>query len=192
MRLTESQNRVVALMSGVAPMSLYPQVAYGSIPTLTTTDNQVYTFGTDPDGYAKFPLGKGGIYQSLNDIPDWPLVPNVDYMVQGQSIRALNNQTLPATLYWYGMSQPSDITGISQPALMPEASRELIVIDAVRQFAQEWARNPDLESRMEREWDRAWPVWCLAWKTQFAQGGAIQSWSGMQLALAGQWNTPPI
>lgn len=194
-RLAKSQNRVIALMSAVAPFALYPQVAYGSLPTLTTTDNQVYTFGTDDEGYAKFPMGKGGIFQSLNDIPTSPLIPGVDYMVQGQSIRALNNGTLPATLYWYGIGQPADIDASTQPALMPEASRELIVIDAVRQFAKEGNRNIALADEMEREWSGdpqqgrpgAWPTWCLVWKTQYRGGGALASATGMQLAIGGQW-----
>jgi len=79
-------------------------------------------------------MGKGGIYQNLNDIPDFPLMPGRDYMVEGTQIRAPNNGTLPGTLYWYGIAQPDNITAISQPALMPEASRELIAVEAVRQF----------------------------------------------------------
>ena len=53
----------------VCPTALYPHAAYGSLPTLTTTDNQIYTFGTDANGYAKFPMGKGNIFRSLNDGP---------------------------------------------------------------------------------------------------------------------------
>lgn len=191
-RLARAQNRVIALMSAVCPNSLYPHVAYGSIPTLTTTDNQVYTFGTDDEGYAKFPMGKGGIFQSLNDIPTSPLRPGQDYMIEGNQIRALNNGTLPATLYWYGIGQPADIDASTQPALTPEASRELIVVDAVRQFAKEYVRNMALADAMEDEWSGSngrpglWPTWCLVWKTQFRHGGAL-NYTGMQLAIGGQW-----
>lgn len=184
-RLSAAQNRVVAKMAGVAPNALYPHVAYGSLPTLTTTDNQVYTFGSDAALYAKFPMGHGGIYTSLNDIPGSPLQPGRDYMVEGNQIRAMNNGTLPATLYWYGIGQPADITAIVQPALTPEASRELIVIEAVRRFAQEFLRNAALVDEMAAEWERAWPVWCVLWKTQFRSGGAM-AFTALDLAVSSQ------
>lgn len=192
-QLSESQNRVVSMMTAVAPNSLYPKVAYGSIPTLTTTDNQVYTFGTDANGYPVFPMGKGGIFVSLNDIPTNPLVAGRDYMVEGYQIRALNNGTLPVTLYWYGIGQPADITAVVQPALFPEASRELVVIDAVRQFATDYLRNPDLANAMQEEFygrpdggrPGAWSVWTMVWKTQYSDGGALNTVTWLDLALAG-------
>lgn len=195
-RLAKAQNRVIALMSAVAPNALYPKVAYGSLPTLTTTDNQVYTFGTDSNGYPNFPMGHGGIFQSLNDIPTNPLIPGQDYMVEGYQIRAMNNTTLPATLYWYGIAQPTDIDATHQPAIFPEAARELIVIDAVRQFGKEGVRNTALVAAMNEEWDGdgrrnpgAWMRWCLVWKTQWRSGGALNCWTGLDLAIAtgGAW-----
>ncbi len=194
LRLTDAQNHVIALMAGVCPNALYPQVAYASLPTLTTTDNKVYTFGTDANLYAKFPMGHGGIYTSPNDIPDSPLRPGRDYMVQGTSIRSMNNTTLPATLYWYGIGNPADMDATNQPAIFPEAARELIVIEAVRQFGKEGVRNPALVGAMDEEWNGtgdarrpgAWPRWCLVWKTQFRSGGAVSYVTGRDFALAGQ------
>ncbi len=175
----------MALISAVAPFSLYPKVAYGSLPTLTTTDNQVYTFGTDSNSYANFPMGHGGIYSSLSDIPDAPLREGWDYMNEGTQIRATNNTTLPSVLYWYGIAQPADFDATHQPSLFPEASRELIVIEWVRRFAQEFLRNPSLVDEMNNEWERAWPIWCLTWKTQFRSGGALGVFTGRDLAIAG-------
>lgn len=183
--LAKSQNRVVMMMGAVVPNSLYPKVAYGSLPTLTTTDNQVYTFGSDASGYANFPMGHGGIYRSLNDIPSNPLVPGQDYMIEGTQIRCPNNNTLPSTLYWYGIAQPTDLDATHQPALFPEASRELIVIDAVRRFSQAGKRDFDLMTAMQNEWDRAWPLWTLAWRTQFKSGGALNVFTGRSLAVFG-------
>ena len=182
-RLTRGQSRVVALMTTVAPMSLYPKVAYGSLPTLTTTDNQVYTFGTDANGYAKFPMGHGGIYRSLADIPDFPLVEGRDFMNEGTQIRATNNTTLPATLYWYGIAQPADINATDQPAIFPEGARELIVIESVRQYATEGKRNIELAALMAAEWQVAWPIWCTVWKAQYRKVGARGVWTGRDLAL---------
>lgn len=180
-RLSDAQNRIVALLQAVAPESLYPKVGYGSLPTLTTTDHQVFTFGTDPSGYALFPMGKGGIYASLNDIPGAPWRPGVDYILEGTQIRIPNNGTWSGPLYWYGVTAPPDITAIVQPSLFPEAARELIVIEAVRQFSQEYLRNPALTDEMLNEFDtRAWPTWTLTWKTQFRAGGALDWWTGYQ------------
>lgn len=190
--LARSQDRIIGMMSAVAPNSLYPKVAYGSLPTLTTTDNQVYTFGTDGRGYATFPMGKGGIFRSLNDIPFNPLVPGQDYMIEGTQIRCPSNQTLPSVLYWYGIVAPLPITATNQPALFPEMARELIVIDAVRQFAQGGKRDTDLMDMMATEWgypltnnNGAWAQWCLVWKTQFRDGGALNVFTGRQLAVTG-------
>lgn len=172
-RLAKSQNRVVAMLSAVAPYSLYPKVAYGSLPQFTTSDNQIFTLPVDANGYATFPMGHGGVYASLNDIPDGPWMEGVDYLNEGTQIRIPNNGTYSGTLYWYGVVSPADISASVQPVLFPEASRELIVIDAVRQFAREGVRNGPLVDEMQDEWDRAWPQWCLVWKTQFRKGGAL-------------------
>lgn len=194
--LSRSQDRIIGMMSAVVPNSLYPKVAYGSLPTLTTTDNQVYTFGVDGRGYAAFPMGKGGVYRSLNDIPTNPLVPGQDYMIEGTQIRALNNTTLPSVLYWYGIAAPAAITASVQPAIFPEAARELIVIDAVRQFAQSGKRDTDLMALMAAEWGYplpgqqpgAWAQWTMVWRSQFRSGGALNVFTGMQLAVLGGFN----
>lgn len=185
-RLTKSQNRVIAMLSAVAPYSLYPT---GAIPTLSTVDNKVFTFGTDADGYPIFPMGKTGIYEYLEDIPDSPWREGYDYLNEGNQIRIPNNQTWTGTLYWRGVMQPPDISATSQPTLQPEASRELITIDAARQFGKEAGRNPQVVADMSEEWARAWPQWCLVYKTQFRNGGALGAWSGRQLAIASQWGS---
>jgi hypothetical protein len=170
------------MIAGVAPYSLYPKVAYGSFPTLSTTDNQVYTFGTDSNGYAITPIGKTGIYPTLNSIPDFPWREGQDYLNEGSQIRIPDNRTYSGTLYWRGITQPVDIDATHQPSIIPEGARELIVIDAVRQFSEEGARNPNLAALMLGEWNTAWPTWCLAWKTQFRQGGALGNYTARQIA----------
>lgn len=194
-RLAEAQNEVVADIAAVCPHVLYPTAAYASLPTLTTTDDQVYTFGTDSNGYPTFPMGSGGIFASLNDIPTSPLIPGVDYMVEGTQIRALNNGTLPATLYWYGIGQPVDIDASHNPVLNPESARELIGIRAAYNFGTEGNRNTALSASMAARYGYplgnapgrfAW--WCQTWRTQFAKGGALGSFTGMQLAIAGGGN----
>lgn len=192
-RLSESQNRIVAMLAAVAPYALYPHAAYDSLPTLTTTDNQVFTFGTDANGFAIYPMGKGGIYPDLGAIPNNPWRPGIDYMLEGTQIRIPNNNTWSGTLYWYGVMNPPDISAAVEPVLFPEASRELIALDAVRQFAQEGVRNGPLADEMSAEFSRAWAQWCLVWRTQFRSGGALQYVTGMSLAISGQggqWAAP--
>ena len=180
-RLSESQNRVVAMLSGIMPQVLYPS----AIPTLTTADGgYTFTFGTDANGYNIAPMGKAGIYDNLASIPYFPWVDGVQYLDEGTRIRIPNNGTYSGTLWWRGITPPADIDATHQPALFPEASRELIVMDAVRQFAGEPGGDPATQQTMQGEWEKAWPQWCLVWRTQFRHGGALGTgFTGFQLAL---------
>lgn len=172
----------------VAPQSLYPKVSYANMPKLITTDHQVFTFGTDANGYPISPMGKTWIGPSLSGLLDTPWVQGYDYLNEGTQIRIPDNRSFGGTLYWYGIPNPPDITASTQPSIFPEAARELIVIDAVRQFSTEYVRNPDLASAMSAEWGDAWPTWCLTWKTAFRTGGAIGGITGRDLALGSQYN----
>jgi hypothetical protein len=196
-RISEAQNEVIADIAAICPHVLYPTAATASLPTLTVSvAGDIATFGTDANSYAKFPMGKGGIFASLNDIPTFPLREGVDYMNEGTQIRALNNGTLPSTLYWYGISQPADIDATHQPAIMPEAARELIGIRAAYNFGTEGNRNAALSQTMAARY--GYPLspnpgrfafWCLTWKNQFRGGGALASYTGLQLGLMGSYNS---
>lgn len=187
--LTDAQNEVIADIAAVCPHVLYPTAPYAALPQVTiSAAGDIGTFGTDPNGYAKFPMGHGNIFCSLDDIPTSPFV---QYMNEGTQIRALNNGTLPATLYWYGISQPADITAVDQPAIQPEAARELIALRAAYNFGTEGNRNAPLSQTMATRYGYTlggrpgrFDQWCLTWKTQFARGGAL-SLTGRQLALMG-------
>lgn len=185
-QLSVSQNRLIGKLSAIAPASLYPKVSNDDLPTLETVDGQVFTFGEDENDYPVFPMGKGGIYTSLANIPDAPWQPGVDYLDEGTQIRIPNNRTYSGTLYWYGIANPPDIDATHQPTLFPEAARELIVIDAVRQFATNYGRSPSISALMSAEWADAWPTWCLVFKTQFRSGGALRCWSGRRIATLSQ------
>lgn len=156
---------------------------------METVDNQVFTFGTDSNGYPISPMGKTWIGPSLSGLLDTPWVEGYDYLNEGSQIRIPDNRTFSGTLYWYGIPNPPGITETTQPSIFPEAARELIVIDAVRQFATEWVRNPELAQAMAAEWSDAWKTWCLAWKTNFRTGGARGGITGRDLALSTYWNS---
>ncbi len=190
-RITKAQNQVVADIAAICPHVLYPTVATASLPQVTiSAAGDIGTFGSDANGYAKFPMGHGNLFESLNDIPTNPFV---DYMNEGTQIRSLNNTTLPATLYWYGISQPADINATDQPVIKPEPARELISFRTAYNFGLEGNRNVPLSQSMAAEY--GYPLvqapgrfafWCLTWKTSFANGGALDL-TGRSLALLGQY-----
>ena len=193
-RLERSQKRIVASIAAIAPHVLYPTADAASYPTLTTTDNQRFTFGTDADNYPVTPIGKTQIFSALSSIPDAPWVEGIDYLDEGTQIRIPNNGTYTGTLYWRGIAMPTTLDATHQPVLFPPPARELIVVDAVRQFALEGGRNPALAAMMREEYDDGrggglWPKWCMTWRTAFRQGGALLSGAatGLQLALAAQY-----
>ncbi len=195
-RLSEAQDAIVADIAGICPWVLYPTVAYGSIPTLTTVDNQNYTFGTDANGFALAPMGKVALYRQLTDIPSHPMRAGVDYIPLGATmIQAPNNGTLPSTIYWRGISPPGviDGSGTNEPVLFPEASRVLIALRAAIEFLTEQNRNPVLAAQYAIRYGRPFGVqpglfaqWCLNWQTQFRGGGVLGSLSGRQVAVGSQ------
>lgn len=193
--LSEAQNEVIADIAAVVPHVLYPTAAYTSLPTMTiAASGQTATFGTDMQGYPNFFMGKGGIFRSLDDIPTAPMIEGIDFMNEGTQIRALNNGTLPSTIYAYGIFQPGDIGagGSAEPALKPESSRQLITLRAAYNFGSEGNRNVPLAQTMAARYGYplaanpgrfAW--WCQTWKTSYRGRGGALSWTGRQLAQSG-------
>lgn len=194
--LSEAQQNVVTDAVPIVPNPFYPT---GTIPSLTlSSDQKTATFGTDGNGYAKYPMN-AQIFQSLNDIPTNPLVKGVDYLDEGTQIRALNNTTLPGTLYVYGAFQPPDITALVDPILKPEGSRELIPIRAAYNFGLQGNRNPTLSQTMAALYgyplaqaSGRFAFWCLSWKTA-EKGSAFGNVTGRSIAVNGwgnyQWST---
>lgn len=185
-RLARAQVAVMADFAARLPDHLYSHVAYGSTPTLSTTDNQVFTFGTDGNGDASFPIGKANIYTSLSAIPDNPLVAGVDYLWEGTQIRIPNNNTYAGTLYWRGVAPATALDGTTQPTLSPPPARILIVQEAVRSFAVEGNRNAELANQMAAEYGIGLARWCLTLKTAvFTKGRGLGPLTGLRLAEAG-------
>jgi hypothetical protein len=183
-RLSEGQNRVVQDMFARVPQSLYPKTA--NLPTMTSTaGGNIFTFGTDPQGFAITPMGKTRIFPDQQSFPDFPWLEGVDYVNEGTQIRLPNGRTWAGTLYWYGIAAPADITALIQPALFPPAFRDLIVFQAVIMYGYEGKRDTELAERFEQKYAQRFAEGCLAWKTQFSSGGALGSWTGLRLAEAG-------
>jgi hypothetical protein len=181
--LATAQLDVIREIAIRAPYALYQDPA-----TLSTSDNKEFTFGTDGSGHAVMPLGHVGVFRSLNDVPDNPLIEGLDYLDEGTLIRIPNNRTYTGTLYWRGIATPTDISASQEPTLRPAHSRVLIVIKAVWNFALEGAARLALADTMERKWDREFPVHMANWKTHFKRGGGLRlvrtdPWGGATAAL---------
>lgn len=191
-RLSEAQNEIVGNIAGRFPRVLYPVTGYSTIPTLTTTDQQLFTFGTDDNGYALSPMG-ASIYPSLDSIPDNPWRRGRDYVPVGATgIRIPNNNTYAGTLYWVGVSPPADITQDDQPALFPEASRELIVLLASARYLEEYGRNLVVSDRLWARYNQRWPEWALVWRTQFKDGGVLGGITGLGLGITGTYRNATL
>jgi hypothetical protein len=185
-RLTDAQLYVINDAAPRCPKSFYSHAAYGSLPTLTSSDGgKIFTFGTDLNGDPLFPIGKVRIFQSLASYPDFPWVEGYDYINEGNQIRIPNNTTYGGTLWWRGIAPPIAISASNQPTITPPNFRLLIVYEAVRRYALEGGtRNAALYDSMDAEYVKTFKQACLVWKTQFSNGGALGSISGLRLGMA--------
>lgn len=176
--LADGQRFVIDDIASRFPKVLYPSGGYSSYPTLTTTDNQIFSFGTDVNGDPLYPTGKFAVFPSLASIPDDPWTEGFDYYVQGtgsggMTIMIPDNRTYSGTLYWYGLAPQADITASQAPSLFPVDSRILIVWQAVKMFAEMGNRNGALADRMEAKYDKDFARFALVWRTQYRSGGAL-------------------
>jgi len=175
-RLADAECAVLTAIAAVTPRQLY-----GAPTAMTSADGgYVWTFGTDGDGYALFPLGSAAIFPSLAAVPDYPWQPDVDYLDEGTQIRMPNNTPWAGPLYWRGITQPAPISATQQPFIQPPPSRVLIVIKAVWSFAEEYVRSVDLATTMENRWNREWPKNVTMIRRHFRGGRSLGPLTGYQ------------
>ena len=184
-RLADAQNVVLADAASRVPKAFVNKGSYAAMPTLSTSDSQVFTFGTDVNGDPMFPIGKVEIYPSLSSVPDSPWIEGVDYLNEGTQIRIPSNRTWGGTLYWRGIAPVLPIDGTNQPSIIPPPFRMLIVYEAVRRFAEEGKADLELADRMSANYQRMFASFCLTLKTQFSNGGALGGLSGRNLTFLG-------
>jgi hypothetical protein len=175
--LSDGQEAVLTELSTIVPNLLYPA------PILMTSSDggYTYTFGTDGNGYALFPMGRAQIYPSLNAVPDYPWRPGVDYLDEGTTIRMPNNVPYAGPLYWRGMTQPAQMTAVVEPVIQPPSSRTLLVTKAVQLFAEQFLRNAALADQMQIRWERDWPKHCTMMRKHFSGArptGSVTAGSG--------------
>lgn len=154
--------------------SIAPKVLYGAPAALTTTDGGLtFSFGTDGNGYALFPMGRARIYPSLSAIPGYAWTPGVDYLDQGTTIRMPNNTPYTGTLYWYGITPTQQISASVQPVLMPPEIRMLDVLYAVKNFAESGVRNAELADRMALRYEVEFGTAMTMLRKHFSSGGGL-------------------
>lgn len=176
-RLSEAQTAIVTDIAGIYPDCLYPTTT----PTLSTSDNKTFTFGTNDNGFAIAPMGKASIYASLNDVPFHPWRPGLDYIpLGGTAIQIPNNNTYSGMLYWRGITPPGVIDADNEPVLFPEGARQLIAYRAAIAFLMEGGRQPDLAAQYIAMYGRPlgpnpglFATWMLEWRTQWRGGGVL-------------------
>jgi hypothetical protein len=180
-RLAQAEKEVMEDLAPIVPMVEYKAAG----PTaMSTSDSNVFTFGTDGQGHAQAPGGHVAVFRNLADYPDSPLTEGIDYLNEGTQIRIPNNRT-ESSLYWFGVPASTDISAAQEPTLRPAGARILIAIKAVKNFAEEGNHDPALADTMDRRYAQQFSKWCLWFRTQHRKDGGI-SLTGIERAIARQ------
>jgi hypothetical protein len=121
--------------------SRFPDYGYSTPVLLTSTDGgKTYTFGLDQgvSGDPIRPTGHTEIYPNLSAIPDSPLTPGADFLIEGGLIRMPGNRTrlFPNGPYARFVADPAvAISAAQEPLLQPKMARMLLVYKALEQWA---------------------------------------------------------
>lgn len=168
--LADGESEVINRIAAVKP-----SILYGAPTAMTTADGGLtFTFGTDGNGYALFPMGQAGIYPSLNAIPGGAWVPGQDYLDEGTTIRMVNATPYTGTLYWYGITPKQQMSASVQPVLYPPPIRMLSVIWATKCFAEAGGiRNERLSDRMEKRFEKSLGETMTMLRKHFKSGGGL-------------------
>lgn len=160
-----------------ARLAVYAPNANIIAPTqMSTADSgYTYTFGTDsalPTNYQDlFPVGNVAIYRTRNDVPDWPMVEGVDYLMEGNRIRMPDYSPFsgPAP-YYRSLTLPTTLDGSTAPVLKPVQARELIVDAAAVRYAEATREDMDVHGpRLEADWAK----WLPVLQAQYARVGSV-------------------
>lgn len=173
--LSRAQSTVFQLIAQRYPKALY-QAAKAMI---RAADGKTFKFGEDGNGNTIVPLGYVQIATTLRAFTGerafvgW--VEDRDFLDEGDHIRIPGDRTWSGTLYARFVPTPPVIsfTNATEPILIPADARELIVIQAVMDWAGEGNQRPDLVDRMEKKWSNKFPSWMLTFKKRYRSGGAL-------------------
>lgn len=168
--LTEAQLRVNRLVAIYSPDALW------TVPTaLTTSDSgATYTFGVDTDSDAVLARGHFVVYESREHIPQYPLVPNVDYLIEGTRLRIPNGatRTFSDGGPWAQYVAPSNVITSSTQPTIPKEARVCMIEDAAARCAKRLSLDP---SEYEAAFDSEWLEVLAMLRTQAAgKGGPVE------------------
>lgn len=154
-----------------------------------SADRKTFSFGTDGNGNPIMSLGYTQIATTLRAFSSerffsgWE--EGRDFMDEGDKIRMMGDRAYAGPLYARCTPVPPDIrvTGTDadgnivsvavQPILNPAAHRELAVIDAVIEWAEQGNQRPDIADTMKNRWKDAFPRAMLTYKRRYRRGGGI-------------------
>lgn len=165
---TEEQDELTKLCATFIPDALL------TAPTaLTSADGgYTYTFGTDTDSANIFALGHFQVFSVRADIPDNPLVPGIDFTVEGTKIRMPNN--VPRSFGdggpWAQTVNPSNVMASGTPPTIPKILRLCLVARVASRGAKRLGLDP---SDHDSDANDAWLSVLAAVKSQaMSKGGA--------------------
>lgn len=169
--LTEAQSEVFPEI-----FSRFPDLAYGAPVLLATTDGgKTYGFGTDLAGTAVYPMGHVEMYPNLAAIPNSPMSPGEDFMVEGSRIRIPNNRTRTFNGGPYArfvVSPDTPVSATQEPVLFPRHARMLLVYKALEQ----WASRPGSGAHpdyYEQRYSKLLNKLFLEFATQYNRSGRV-------------------
>lgn len=157
---TESQDRVNELLAIYAPEAVW------TVPTEISSDDsgETYHFGNDTDSEAIFAFGHFKLFENEESIPDYPLVPGVDFTIEhtvgadkGTVIRIPYNTTRTFT-NGGPMAQyvaPSNVITSSTQPTIPKFARKPMISDMVRLAMERLygaGAGSDAEAQFQIEW----------------------------------------
>jgi hypothetical protein len=180
-----------------ALFSRFPDLAFSAPILLTTADGgYTYTFGTDADGAAVRPSGHAEIYPDLQSIPDSPLLPGADFLLEGALIRIPNHRTRTFANGPYArmvLRPDTPISASVQPLLQPKNLRMLLVWKAL----ESWASRPGSGASptyYTQQYDKAlrlaWEDLATTYNRQAAASVETDRWhTHLDFAQSGYLNT---
>lgn len=149
--MSEANDHIIKLIATYIPDAMV------SAPTeLVSSDSgKTYEFPDDADANAVFALGHFKLYENRESIPDYPLTPGVDYVIEGTKIRIPYNDTRTFTDGgpWLQSVAPGNVVNASTQPTCPVITRLAMIEDTCRRLAPRVGRDPqEFADNFDREW----------------------------------------